>query len=291
MTGKSTLLRRTGLLLGGLALTTGVASVQAQESEAQQSDTTMQPPSAIAVQDSAQQDSTVWGTSANRNPDVQNPPGYRGMERPVNVFPPDSGRASDSLSAANGTTRVTQMQRQDSAGSPNQNPPGYRGMERPVATDSAVVQQGETTAGKAQAGKADKKKRVTERADRESKATKKGDTKKKKQTADDQESAAGYRAMSDAGDSASTVRMGQDTTGDTTRFEIDARDNGEMQQDSAATSSDQRRDSVDIIHRERKPAPGVGHEPPPYTPDSQRVWVEQRPEGDSVRVDQNESSQ
>jgi hypothetical protein len=80
-------------------------------------------------------DSTRWGYDVDRKPEVQNPPGYRGMERPVNVLPPDSAK-SDSGAAANATSRVNQMQRQDSiSGREQQNPPGYRGMERPAGLE------------------------------------------------------------------------------------------------------------------------------------------------------------
>jgi hypothetical protein len=41
-------------------------------------------------------DSTKWGHAVNRNPRDQNPPGYRGMERPVGG---DSAGASDSASS------------------------------------------------------------------------------------------------------------------------------------------------------------------------------------------------
>jgi hypothetical protein len=39
--------------------------------------------------------------------------------------------------AGNATSRVSQMQRQDSLAKPEQNPPGYRGMERPAGLDRA----------------------------------------------------------------------------------------------------------------------------------------------------------
>ena len=55
---------------------------------------------AAAAGDSIQQDSTQWGRQTDRNPKVQNPPGYRGMERPTNVFPPDSGEARNTDSGA-----------------------------------------------------------------------------------------------------------------------------------------------------------------------------------------------
>ena len=115
---------RAGVLIGALALAVPSAVASAQESSAQ-------------VQDSTREDSTKWGYTTDRDPAVQNPPGYRGMERPVNVFPPDSA-AGDSAAPASATSRTSQMQRQDSlGGTSQQNPPGYRGMERPVRPDSA----------------------------------------------------------------------------------------------------------------------------------------------------------
>src|SRR5688572_6883351 len=61
---------------------------------------------------------------------VQNPPGYRGMERDTTLFPP----ADDSAAAAadaDATNRANQRARQDKLKEEkNQNPPGYRGMER-----------------------------------------------------------------------------------------------------------------------------------------------------------------
>jgi hypothetical protein len=75
---------------------------------------------------------------------VQNPPGYRGMERPANVFPADS--AAQDTAAGAVEDRVTgtydDSTRQDTAQG-RQNPAGYRGMERPVG-DSTVA--GDTAA-------------------------------------------------------------------------------------------------------------------------------------------------
>jgi hypothetical protein len=94
---------------------------------------------AAAAGDSVQQDSTKWGTETNRDPETQNPPGYRGMERPVNVFPADSGQARDT-SAGAVEDRVTGTYEdsawKDTTGAA-QNPAGYRGMERPAGLDSA----------------------------------------------------------------------------------------------------------------------------------------------------------
>jgi hypothetical protein len=70
---------------------------------------------------------------------VQNPPGYRGMERPANVLPPDS--ATQDTAAGAVEDRVTgtydDSTWQDTAQG-RQNPAGYRGMERPVG-DSTVA--------------------------------------------------------------------------------------------------------------------------------------------------------
>jgi hypothetical protein len=80
-------------------------------------------------------DSTRWGYHVDRAPQHQNPPGYRGLERPKNL--PAASQA-DSSAPADATSRINQRQRQDSLGGRDQNPPGYRGMERPAPSrDSA----------------------------------------------------------------------------------------------------------------------------------------------------------
>ena len=89
----------------------------------------------------ASQDSTKWGYPVDTSSKGQNPAGYRGMERPVNVLPADSGAKSDTTAPADATSRINQRRRQDSASAPGQNPPGYRGMERPAALDSTRQQQ------------------------------------------------------------------------------------------------------------------------------------------------------
>jgi hypothetical protein len=87
-------------------------------------------------------DSTKWGYPVDKDPEVQNPPGYRGMERAIETFPPDSTREGDSTASASATSRAKQMQRQDSVkSSARQNPPGYRGMERPAALDSTPAKR------------------------------------------------------------------------------------------------------------------------------------------------------
>jgi hypothetical protein len=70
---------------------------------------------AAAAGDSVQQDSTTWGREANRDPEVQNPPGYRGMERPVNVFPADSAQRDTSAGAVEDRVTGTTPSPADSA--------------------------------------------------------------------------------------------------------------------------------------------------------------------------------
>jgi hypothetical protein len=93
----------------------------------------------------ASQDSTKWGYPVDTSSKAQNPAGYRGMERPVNVLPPDSGAKSDTSAPADATSRINQRRRQDSASAPGQNPPGYRGMERPAALDSTRQQSADSS--------------------------------------------------------------------------------------------------------------------------------------------------
>ena len=126
------------LVAGALAaaLTLGVpTTADAQDSTTRPKDTTQ----LTAAADSSS-DSTKWGYEVDRSGEL-NPAGYRGMERPVNVFPTDSAKG-DSGAGADATSRVSQRKRQDTL--PNQkqqNPPGYRGMERP-AVDSAEQSSG-----------------------------------------------------------------------------------------------------------------------------------------------------
>ena len=70
--------------------------------------------------------------------DVQNPPGYRGMERDTTMFPPEGGPPATPEEAAGQTTgKYKDSTWRDTSGA-KQNPPGYRGMERPVEGDSAA---------------------------------------------------------------------------------------------------------------------------------------------------------
>ena len=102
--------------------------------------------------------SAVSDTSAVRDTTdtsgVQNPPGYRGMERDTTMFPPEGGPPATPEEAAGQTTgQYGDSASRDTSGV-EQNPPGYRGMEKPVGGDSAAHDStqhgtgvGDTTAG------------------------------------------------------------------------------------------------------------------------------------------------
>ena len=161
-----------GLIVAAAAFTALPAQSQAQETDAAMEDAaatqdtaaTGQAPMDTAAtgqtqrdttttgqtqRDTAGQDTTQWGYPTDTNPDVQNPPGYRGMERPTNVFPPDSARDTTGQrveGAATGTYGDSAWN--DTTGA-QQNPPGYRGMERPAGLDTA------DTGGAADTGRVD----------------------------------------------------------------------------------------------------------------------------------------
>jgi hypothetical protein len=90
--------------------------------------------------DTAGADTAGADTSAVRDTTdtsaVQNPPGYRGMERDTTMFPAEAG---DSATPGQAEDRATgtydDSTWQDTTGA-EQNPAGYRGMER-VSGDSA----------------------------------------------------------------------------------------------------------------------------------------------------------
>jgi hypothetical protein len=84
-------------------------------------------------------------TSATDTSGVQNPPGYRGMERDTTMFPDSGGppaEAGQVEDQATGTYDDSAWQ--DTTGAA-QNPAGYRGMERPA--DSAAGGVDSTTVG------------------------------------------------------------------------------------------------------------------------------------------------
>jgi hypothetical protein len=124
-----------GVTIGVLALFIIVPAAQAQDSTG------------------ARQDTSLSRKGDTAQAEVQNPPGYRGMERPVNVLPSDSGARADSSAPADATSRINQRRRQRSMGHAGQNPPGYRGMERPVGGDSATAQRGDSSGQQARSAR------------------------------------------------------------------------------------------------------------------------------------------
>ncbi len=141
-----------GLAIAAAAVLVLPASLVAQETQ-RTADTTAQQDTTMTQQaqtDTTGQDTTRWGRETNADPEVQNPPGYRGMERPVNVFPPDSAR--DSATAGRVEDRATgtydDSTWQDTSAA-RQNPAGYRGMERPVDDDTTKAGKGERKQNKA----------------------------------------------------------------------------------------------------------------------------------------------
>lgn len=324
------------LAAGGLAtaLAFGVStSIYAQETATTQQDTARN----AAIRDSTS-DSTKWGYTAEHNPNQQNPPGYRGMERPAQLS--DSAGVSDSSATADATSRVKQMQRQDSMDSAGQNPPGYRGMEQPVGAVSAKAQQKDSSAAKPAAKKSgagnkhaapknqsrkqagsettsqdstkwgyqvDRQAQVQnptgyrgmerpvnvfppDSAQRDS-ATPADATSRVSQLEHqdsmpnrEQQNPPGYRGMERPSglDSAQDRERTRETP---TRSTQDTAEVNRSTEEGSASAGESPRDSVDIIHRRRQVAPGVGNRPPPYPADSERVWVEERPSGDSVNID------
>ncbi len=84
----------------------------------------------------------IKGDTSGRQTDtsgVQNPPGYRGMERDTTIFPDSGGPPPSAQESQNQTTGTySDSAWRDTSGAA-QNPAGYRGMERPVG-DSAAAQ-------------------------------------------------------------------------------------------------------------------------------------------------------
>jgi hypothetical protein len=341
------------LAAGGLAgaLSLGLpGTIRAQETgTARQQDTTQ----TAARAESTSSDSTKWGYSVERQPDEQNPQGYRGMERPSSLS--DSGSVGDTLNPADATSRVNQMERQDSVKQPGENPPGYRGMERPAGLDSATKQSSDTGKTSRAAHNAHTDKQAAKSRNKSKKAAARDSSAQdstkwgyKVDRKPETQNPAGYRGMerpsnvfppdsarSDSGapaDATSRVnqmeredslqqnthqnppgyrgmerpaaldsaqqqsgnrdtlsRMARDTaemnrgetrgktTADSARFGVNA-------QEQSTRPGANRPDSSDIVHQQREVAPGMGHQPPPYPADSERVWVQQRPGNDSINV-------
>jgi hypothetical protein len=128
--------RAAALVLGLTFATAGIAVAQdTTETGRAAIDTTAPAGGALdtaGVDTSAARDTT--DTSG-----VQNPPGYRGMERDTTIFPNEGGppaEAGQVEDKATGTYEDSAWQ--DTTGAA-QNPAGYRGMERPAAADTGAT--------------------------------------------------------------------------------------------------------------------------------------------------------
>ena len=95
-------------------------------------------PRTSAAQETQTGDSTVQAQPGDTG-EVQNPPGYRGMERPVNVFPPDSGGADSAGRVEDRATGTYDDSTWQDTTQGRQNPAGYRGMERPAGADTGTA--------------------------------------------------------------------------------------------------------------------------------------------------------
>lgn len=129
-----------------LALVVGLAAVAAGSAYAQDTtetgratiDTTA--PSAGAIDTSGVDTSAARDTTDTSG--VQNPPGYRGMERDTTMFPDSGGPPADAGAIEDRATGTYDDSTwQDTTGA-EQNPAGYRGMGR-LEGDSAEA--GDTT--------------------------------------------------------------------------------------------------------------------------------------------------
>jgi hypothetical protein len=95
-------------------------------------------PASAAAQETQAGDSTVQAQPGDSG-EIQNPPGYRGMERPVNVFPPDSGAADSAGQVEDRATGTYDDSTWQDTAQGRQNPAGYRGMERPAGGDTSAA--------------------------------------------------------------------------------------------------------------------------------------------------------
>jgi hypothetical protein len=107
-----------------------------------------------AAQETQTGDSTVQAQPGDTG-EVQNPPGYRGMERPVNVFPPDSGSADSAGRVEDRATGTHDDSTWQDTTQGRQNPAGYRGMERPVGADTGAADTGAADTGAADTSRID----------------------------------------------------------------------------------------------------------------------------------------
>jgi hypothetical protein len=138
--------RALALIVGLLVAATSPAMAQdTTETGGAPMDTAAPPAGAI---DTAGVDSAVADTSDTSATDtsgVQNPPGYRGMERDTTMFPDSGGPPAEAGQVEDQTTGTYDDSTwQDTTGA-EQNPAGYRGME--ASGDSAAGGIDSTTVG------------------------------------------------------------------------------------------------------------------------------------------------
>jgi len=94
-----------------------------------------------ASADSVRRDSTKWGYPVNRNPQEQNPPGYRGMERPAGLNADSAAMDSSSAGAVSPSDSSTGMARDTSDVIHRRRsvPPGTDAPPPPYPADSEKV--------------------------------------------------------------------------------------------------------------------------------------------------------
>ncbi len=83
---------------------------------------------------------------------VQNPPGYRGMERDTTVFPNEGGPPADAGQVEDRTTGTYEDSAWRDTSGAAQNPAGYRGMERPAGADTSATSDTSATGATGEAG-------------------------------------------------------------------------------------------------------------------------------------------
>lgn len=83
---------------------------------------------------------------------VQNPPGYRGMERDTTIFPNEGGPPADAGQVEDQTTGTYEDSAWRDTSGAAQNPAGYRGMERPAGADTSATSDTSATGATGEAG-------------------------------------------------------------------------------------------------------------------------------------------
>lgn len=252
-------LRLAGAMAAVLGLTMPATVLRAQDT------------ATTATADTMQQDSTQWGYDVNADPSVQNPPGYRGLERPAGL--PDTTMADTGV--ADEMDRTGQMQRQEGADTAtDQNPPGFRGLERPAElSDTAAVQDTAAAAGDTAAAAGDTAGAMVDTAamqheGMEEEGMQHEEMKHEEMKHDEMKHDEMKKKMEE--------KMHEGEAQDTS---------AEAAEGAAAAMDTTSADSTDVVHRQRDVPPGVGYAPPPYPADSEQAWVEDMPEGDSVGVE------